>query len=109
MGGRVVKVEHWSSQRDGVLTEAALRRKLEGRGYKVTRYVYTPGTVFPDHAHSVDKLDAVLSGRFLMTMNGKEVILEAGDCLAVPRGTVHSAAVVGGQDVVSLDGTKSAT
>ncbi len=109
MGGKVVKVEHWSLQGDGVLSEGALRRKLEGRGYRVTRYVYSPGTVFPDHAHSVDKLDAVLAGRLLLTMHGKEVILEAGDCLAVPRGTVHSAAVVGDQDVVSLDGTKSAS
>ncbi|MFQ5458900.1 MAG: cupin domain-containing protein, partial [Myxococcota bacterium] len=43
------------------------------------------------------------SGRFRMTMNGASVVLGAGDCLAVPRGTVHSAEVVGDEPVVSLD------
>jgi quercetin dioxygenase-like cupin family protein len=106
MSAELVRVEHWTVEEDGILSEAALRRKMEERGYAVTRYVYPPGTVFPNHAHSVDKLDAVLSGRFLMTMHGKEVILQAGDCLAVPRNTVHSAAVVGDEAVVSLDGTR---
>ena len=72
----------------------ALRRKLEKRGYHVSLYTYSPGTRFPDHRHDVDKIDAVLSGRFRMKMGGRAVILEAGDCLVVPRGTVHSAEVV---------------
>jgi mannose-6-phosphate isomerase-like protein (cupin superfamily) len=55
---------------------------------------------------NADKMDAVLSGRFRMTMEGQEVILEKGDCLAVPRGTVHSAEVVGQEPVVSLDAIK---
>jgi quercetin dioxygenase-like cupin family protein len=86
--------------------EAALRRKLEARGFRVTRYVYSPGTYFPDHSHDIDKIDAVLSGRFRMTMGGTSVVLEAGDCLAVPSGAVHSAEVVGDEPVVSLDATR---
>ena len=99
-------IDHWNPTTDGPLTEAALRRKLERRGYRVTRYVYPPGTVFPDHSHAVDKLDAVLSGRFRMGMDGQEVVLEAGDVLAVPKGTVHSAEVVGREPVVSLDAVR---
>src|SRR5262245_20054049 len=106
MASQSVTVEHWNSEADGQLTERALRRKLEQRGYSVSRYVYPPGTVFSSHTHSVDKLDAVVAGRFRMTMHGQEVVLEAGDCLAVPRGTVHSAAVVGDEAVVSLDATR---
>ena len=99
-------VEHWNADRDGSLTEAALRRKLERRGYRVARYVYPPGTTFAEHTHGIDKLDAVLSGRFRMRMLGQEVILEAGDILTVPRGTAHFAEVVGNQPVVSLDATR---
>ena len=105
--GRIaMKVERWDPERDGPLSEVALRRKLEQRGYRVTRYVYPPGTHFPDHRHEVDKIDAVLAGQFRMVMGGAEVILEAGDCLEVPRGAVHSAEVVGDDPVISLDGTK---
>jgi quercetin dioxygenase-like cupin family protein len=101
-----LEVEHWNTAIDGELNEAALRDKLQHRGYHVTRYHYPPGTVFPDHTHGMDKIDAVLSGRFLMRMAGESAILEAGDCLAVPRGAVHSAEVVGRDTVVSLDAVR---
>lgn len=99
-------VEHWDTKQDGTLSEQTLRAKLEARGYQVTRYVYPPGTVFPPHRHGVDKIDAVLSGRFKMRMQGKAVVLKAGDFLAVPRGISHSAEVVGDQPVVSLDAVR---
>lgn len=99
-------VEHWEEGRDGPFSEAALRRKLEQRGYGVSRYIYPPGTVFTDHTHSVEKVDAVASGRFRMTTAEGEVVLEAGDCLRVPAGAVHSAEVVGDEPVVSLDAVR---
>ena len=99
-------VEHWDTNREGPLSEEALRRRLEARGYVVTRYVYPPGTYFPPHTHDVDKIDAVLSDRFRMTMQGHTVILEAGDTLVVPRGAEHDAEVVGDEPVISLDAVK---
>jgi quercetin dioxygenase-like cupin family protein len=99
-------VEHWDAQRDGTLSEAAMRRKLEELGYDVAKYIYPPGTSFPNHTHEVDKIDGVLSGRFKMTMHGESVVLTAGEMLAVPRGTVHSAEVVGDEPVVSLDAVR---
>ena len=101
-----LRIEPWDPERDGVISEAALRRKLERRGYRVVRYVYPPGTDFPPHAHDVDKIDAVLSGRFRMRIGAEEAILGAGDCLFVPRDAVHSAAVVGEEPVVSLDASR---
>jgi quercetin dioxygenase-like cupin family protein len=100
------QVEHWDTDTDGELTESALRHKLESRGYHVTRYIYPPGTCFPDHSHAVDKIDAVLSGQFMMQMEGQRIILKAGDALAVSRGVVHRAEVVGSEAVVSLDAVK---
>jgi len=86
-----MKVEKWNPERDGPFSEPALRKKLESRGCRVSRYVYPPGTFFADHTHSVDKIDAVVSGEFRMTTGEGSVILTTGDLLAVPRGTVHSA------------------
>ena len=98
-------VQRWNSS-DGEPTEAALRAKLESRGYTVARYVYEPGTVFPDHKHGVDKIDAVVSGRFRMVVRGHTKVLTAGDWVEIPRGTVHNAAVIGDEPVVSLDAVK---
>jgi mannose-6-phosphate isomerase-like protein (cupin superfamily) len=48
----------------------------------------------------------VLSGRLRMVLEGREVILGPGDCVAVPGGAVHSVQVIGPSPVVSLDAVK---
>lgn len=96
-------LERWDFEKSGEPDEGQLRQRLEAMGYRVSRYVYPPGTAFPPHTHGVDKIDVVLSGQFEMTIQGESVILGRGDWLVVPRGVVHSAAVIGDQAVVSLD------
>jgi len=98
-------VQRWNTS-DGPATEAALRARLEALGYTVAKYVYAPGTVFPDHKHDLDKIDAVVSGRFRLVVRGHMKMLTAGDWIEIPRGTVHNAAVIGDQPVVSLDAVK---
>lgn len=101
-----MSVRHWNAALDGPLSEAALRRKLESLGYRVARYTYEPGTVFPDHTHGVNKIDAVVSGRFRLVVSGHLALLGPGDWIEIPRGTVHNASVIGDEPVVSLDGIK---
>jgi quercetin dioxygenase-like cupin family protein len=96
-------VHRWNAALDGPLTEPALRAKLEGLGYRVARYVYPPGTAFPDHTHGVDKIDAVISGRFRLVVGGHTSVLGPGTWLEVPRGVTHNATVLGDEPVVSLD------
>ena len=73
-----------------------MRRKLRAEGYSsVARYLYPMGTVFSDHTHSMDKKDSVLEGEFLITLEGEEFLLHAGDSIEVPANAVHSAQVVG--------------
>lgn len=101
-----MKIEHWSVERDGALSEAAMREKLERMSYSTRVYQYPPGTRFDEHSHSVDKIDGVLSGRFRIEMEGRAVVLRAGDLVWVPKGTPHSAEVVGAETVVSLDAAR---
>ena len=91
---------------DGPLTEAAMRAKLEALGYRVAKCTYDPGTVFPDHKHDVDKIDAVLSGRFRLVVRGHMKVLGPGEWIEIPRGAVHNASVIGDEPVVSLDAVK---
>lgn len=100
------KVMHWDFVNDGPLSEQAMQDKLALLGYQVNRYIYPPGTHFPEHDHNVDKIDGVLAGCLKITMNGISIILEAGDCLEMPGGVTHSAEVIGNQPVISLDAIK---
>lgn len=102
----MIKIEHWEAETDGPLAENSMRRKLERLGYRVTRYIYSPGTFFPDHTHATDKIDAVLSGNFRITMENDSAVLKGGDFIHVPAGVVHSSEVVGNESVVSLDAIK---
>ena len=102
----MASVRHWNADVDGELSEDAMRKRLESLGYVVMRYVYPPGTSFPEHTHGVDKIDAVLSGQFRLNVAGHRVILGPGDWIAVPRGVRHTADVVGAEPVVSLDAVK---
>jgi mannose-6-phosphate isomerase-like protein (cupin superfamily) len=62
--------------------------------------------VFDTHVHEMDKIDAVVSGKFAVTMEGETVELGPGDAVHVPRGVAHQARVVGDQSVVSFDAVK---
>jgi len=100
-----VSPNNWNPA-DGPLSEAGLRAKLEALGYRVAKYTYEPGTIFPDHKHDVDKIDAVLSGRFRLVVRGHMKVLGPGQWIEIPRGTIHNAAVMGDEPVVSLDAVK---
>jgi quercetin dioxygenase-like cupin family protein len=100
-------VHRWNAALDGDFSEAALRAKLESHGYSVARYVYPPGTLFPDHKHGVDKVDAVVSGRFRLIIGGHVALLGPGDWADVPRGVTHNAAVLGNEPVISFDAVKA--
>ena len=102
-----MEVEKWDPRRWGKLSEENMRKKLEFEGYLVSRYVYPARTIFPDHSHSADKKDAVISGKFKIEIYGQAFLLEAGDMLAVPAGTVHNAKVIGAESVVSLDAVRA--
>lgn len=100
-------VHRWNSALDGAFSETALRQKLQAQGYNVAKYVYPPGTVFPDHKHDVDKVDAVIAGRFRLVIGGHVALLGPGDWIDVPRGVTHNATVLGDDPVVSLDAVKA--
>ena len=106
-------MEHWDEAKWGGPPSAEnMRKKLEAEGYSVSQYTYPPGTrrgllpsskargrdlmgvcagtYFAPHTHKVEKKDAVVSGRFKMTMFGNTFVLEAGYCLVPFSSPLHT-------------------
>ena len=96
----------WREEGEGELTEEALRERFRAEGYSVSRFTYPPGTRFSTHTHDVDKVDAVLEGRFRIEMGGESIVLERGEWVYVPAGAEHAAEVLGDTAVVSLDAAR---
>jgi quercetin dioxygenase-like cupin family protein len=62
-----------------------------------------PGVAFPKHSHPGEEIIYVLTGSLEYEVEGKPpVILEAGDVLFIPAGTVHSAKNVGSNSGAEL-------
>ena len=91
----VMRIDRWDSRRDGPVTEAALRHKVDAIGYQVSKCVWAAGTVVPPETPDDERVDALVSGIVKITIDGETAILTAGDIVYVPRGAVRKVEVIG--------------
>jgi len=99
----VMRIDRWDPRRDGPVTEAALRQKVESCGYQVSSFAWPAGTVVEAQAQDQERVDAVVTGILKITLDGESAILTAGDMVYVPRGAVRRVEVVGSSTAHCLD------
>ena len=99
----VMRIKRWDARRDGPVTEAAVRNKVESIGYQVSRFAWPAGTVVPPQQQDRERVDAVVTGIVKITLDGESAILTAGDIVFVPRGAVRRVEVVGSAPAHCLD------
>jgi quercetin dioxygenase-like cupin family protein len=99
----VMRIDRWDPRRDGPVTEAALRHKVESCGYQVSTFAWPAGTVVAAQAQDRERVDAVIAGILKITLDGESAILTAGDMVYVPRGAVRRVEVVGASTAHCLD------
>lgn len=71
--------------------EPVLRRHLEAEGFEVRLWRDPADRIYDPHSHGDDERLWVVRGRIVLRVGGCEFPLGPGDCLELPRGTVHSA------------------
>jgi quercetin dioxygenase-like cupin family protein len=91
----VMRIDRWDPRREGPVTEAALRQKVQSCGYEVCTLAWPAGTVVPAETQDRQRVDAVLAGMVKITVDGESAILTPGDMVYVPRGAVREVEVVG--------------
>jgi hypothetical protein len=100
----LMRIERWDARRDGPLSEAALRQKLEARGYALSVRLYPGGTVAAAPPGADEGIQAVVSGLLKVTIDGESAILTAGDLVFIPRGALRRIEVVGPSSALCLEG-----
>lgn len=73
-----------------------------GEQSMVTKMNYIAGNYATEHTHPHEQCGYVISGRYLMTIEENEFILEAGDSYAVPGNTPHSFKVLEAGEVIDV-------
>lgn len=80
---------------------------LRREGYRVVNTSVKPNLVAPNHCHDFDAKVLVLGGEITITCNNTAVTYRAGQCFAVPAGTMH-AEHAGREGVALLSGRRRA-
>lgn len=56
----------------------------------LTYFEMEPNTVFPEHSHEAEQITLVLDGELTFSFDGRQVMLRAGDVVAIPSNARHS-------------------
>ena len=84
-----MEITTWNQIKEDVLNPLAGRKALHGKMITLARFRFDKGNKVAMHHHANDQITTVESGSVRFIMNGEEVILKAGDMVAVPPDVPH--------------------
>lgn len=73
-----------------------------GEKSMVTKMNYVVGNYATEHTHPHEQCGYVISGKYLMTVEKNEFLLEPGDSYAVPGNVPHSFKVLEAGEVIDV-------
>jgi quercetin dioxygenase-like cupin family protein len=77
------------------------RQFVAGEKSMLARLILRAGCVVPLHSHENEQITYILEGALKFSVQGKEVIVRAGEILVIPSHVPHSAEAL--EDTVDLD------
>ena len=77
------------------------RQFVAGEKGMLARLILRAGCVVPLHSHENEQITYILEGALKFSLQGKEIIVRAGEILVIPANLPHSAEAL--EDTVDLD------
>ena len=77
------------------------RQFVAGEKSMLARLTLRKGCIVPLHSHENEQITYILEGALKFSLQGKEIIVRAGEILVIPSNVPHSAEAV--EDTVDLD------
>jgi len=102
-GSALLRIERWDARREGLLSEQALGRKLEARGYQVSSRTWPSLATLFGQPDPGGRVIAIVSGLVKITLGRESAILAEGDMVYLPPSAVARLDVVGFSSVRSLE------
>ena len=98
---RGVTKYRWADIADEQLNPLLTRKLITGDRVMLSELVLKKGCVVPAHHHENEQVSYVIRGTLKFEVNGREIILRAGDVLHIPSNVVHSATAL--EDTLDID------
>ena len=96
-----VKYVPWNTVELEELNPLLQRQLVVGEDIMVARVLLKKGCIVPEHSHVNEQLTYILEGALKFWIDGKEIVVRAGETLAIPRNMPHKAEAL--EDTVDLD------
>ena len=77
------------------------RQFVSGQKGMLARLILRAGCVVPLHSHENEQITYILEGALKFTLQGKDIVVHAGEILIIPANVPHSAEAL--EDTVDLD------
>jgi quercetin dioxygenase-like cupin family protein len=77
------------------------RQFVVGHDIMVARVLLKKGCIVPEHSHHNEQFTYILEGALKFWIDGREIVVRAGEVLTIPRNMPHKAEAL--EDTVDLD------
>ena len=77
------------------------RQMITGENLMFTRILLKKGMIVPEHSHHNEQLTYIVEGALKFWIDGKELIVRAGEVLCIPPHMPHKAEAI--EDTIDMD------
>ena len=77
------------------------RQMVVGEQVMLARIILEKGCIVPQHSHFNEQLSYIVEGSLQFTIDGKDIVVGAGEVLCIPPHLPHAAVAL--EDTVSID------
>jgi quercetin dioxygenase-like cupin family protein len=92
---------HWSAIPLEDLSPMIQRQMVWGQQIMAARVLLKKGGIVPEHSHHNEQLTYILDGALKFWIDGKEIVVHAGEVLCIPANMPHKAEAL--EDTIDLD------
>ena len=91
----------WETVKKEVLNEKLARKLISGEKITMAQIFLAKDGVVPLHQHENEQISSMLTGAMKFEIEGKEIVLRAGDVLVIPPNVPHRVTAL--EDSQALD------
>jgi quercetin dioxygenase-like cupin family protein len=101
MSAKPCKYIPWKNVEHEKLNDLIGREMVVGDGIMLARVFLKKGAHVPEHHHHNEQVTYILEGALKFAIDGKEIVVRAGEVLCIPSNMVHEAWAL--EDTLDLD------